>query len=518
MPKGQQENQNKVLGLQLRQNKRLESDKMSKKNPQTLGELKKSGYIPKSIKQEMRDNLIQFIRENKNPFEKIIGYDETVLQQVRTAILSKHDIILLGQRGQGKTRLLRSLTQLLDEQIPFLKDSPLHEDPFNPILKSSQKKVAELGDDTPIDWLSRSDRYGEKLATPDVNVADLIGDMDPIKAMNLKLAMDHEESIHFGLIPRCNRGLFVINELPDLQARIQVSLLNIMEERDIQIRGFKIRLPLDIMLAFSANPEDYTNRGRIITPLKDRIDSQIITHYPKALSVSQQITDQEANTQRDSVHIEIPDIVRKSLEQIAFEAREDKDYIDPASGVSVRLSITALESFLSHTEIRGLLRQEQSLTARLNDLESVIPAITGKIELVYEGEKEGPIKIARALIGKAVKSIFHEYFIDPYNKKTSNPEQNPYHPITKWFEAGNALTIDTQQNDTDYWETFNQIPEFESTMKKCMLEQQKSFKGLSEKISYAELLLEGLLLNSHISKENVADGYVYRDMMAGILG
>ena len=349
----------------------------------TLGELKETGYKSKSAKDELRNNLLNLIKNDKKRFEGIIGYDRSVLPQLENAILSRHDVLLLGLRGQAKSRILRQLATLLDEHIPIIKGSQLNEDPLNPISDKYKKLAGEAGDELEIDWLHRDLRFNEKLATPDVTVADLIGDLDPIKAVREKLDISNEEVIHWGIIPRTNRGIFAINELPDLQPRIQVALLNILEENDLQIRGFPIRIPLDMMLAFTANPEDYTNRGNIITPLKDRIASQINTHYPHNLQDSKTITKQEAWSDRGS-KIEIPDLLKTIIEEIAFRARES-EFVDQTSGVSARLTISAYENLLSNVERRAAINKEEDFYPRISDLYAVLPSVIGKVELVYEG-------------------------------------------------------------------------------------------------------------------------------------
>jgi magnesium chelatase subunit I len=359
-----------------------------------LGELKKSGYKSLNIKDEMRANLIANMQSGKSVFEGIIGFNDSVIPDLQRAILSRHNIILLGLRGQAKTRIARLMVNLLNEYIPVVDGSELNDDPLQPISRYAIDLIKKNSDETPIIWMHRSERYTEKLATPDVSIADLIGDLDPIKAAAQKLQYSDERVIHFGLIPRSHRSIFVINELPDLQARIQVALFNILQEKDIQIRGFKVRLPLDIAFVFTANPEDYTNRGSIVTPLKDRIDSQILTHYPKSITVAQQITAQEAKiTEEQQKKIFISELIRDLIEQIAFEAR-DSEYVDPNSGVSARLSISAYENLISAAERRMLLNKESKTYVRISDIFGVIPSITGKVELVYEGEQEGPIKIA----------------------------------------------------------------------------------------------------------------------------
>lgn len=339
------------------------------------------------------------------------GYENTVIPELERAILSRHNINFLGLRGQAKTRLARLMLNLLDEYIPVVEGSEINDDPLQPISRFATELIAEKGDKTPITWMHRSERFAEKLATPDVTVADIIGDVDPIKAANLKLSYADDRVIHYGMIPRANRCIFVINELPDLQARIQVALFNILQEGDIQIRGFKLRLPLDMQFIFTANPEDYTNRGSIVTPLKDRIGSQILTHYPKDIETAKIITQQEAKSdgrQTDSIHV--PELAKDLLEQIVFEAR-DSDFIDEKSGVSARLSITAFENLLSTAELRALKNGDDTTTIRLSDFLGIIPAITGKVELVYEGEQEGAAQVAYNLIGEAVKSLFPEFFL-----------------------------------------------------------------------------------------------------------
>ena len=402
------------------------------KNIKTLGELKEIKYQSKFIKDELRDNLIEKIKNKETTFEGVHGYENTVIPELERAILSRHNINLLGLRGQAKTRLARLMLNLLDEYIPVVEGSEINDDPLNPISRFAVELIKEKGDKTPIYWLHRSERFAEKLATPDVTVADIIGDVDPIKAANLKLSYADDRVIHYGMIPRANRCIFVINELPDLQARIQVALFNILQEGDIQIRGFKLRLPLDIQFLFTANPEDYTNRGSIVTPLKDRIGSQILTHYPVDIETARLITQQEAKlveTQKTAVIV--PDLARDLLEQIVFEAREN-EFVDAKSGVSARLSITALENLLSTAERRALISGDKITMLRLSDFVGVIPSITGKIELVYEGEQEGAAVVAYNLIGKAVKSLFIEFF-PKIGKLQKQGDESPYDDIVSWF-------------------------------------------------------------------------------------
>ena len=386
---------------------------MSKPTINTLGALKKGGYKSRTIKEELRENLIAKLQTKETIFEGIIGFDDTVLPDIERAILSQHNILLLGLRGQAKTRIARMMTQLLDEYMPIVAGSEIHDDPMQPLSRYAIDVIEEKGDKTPVEWVHRDERFVEKLATPDVSVADLIGDVDPIKAASLKLSYADERVIHFGLVPRAHRSIFVLNELPDLQARIQVSLFNILQEGDLQIRGFKLRFPLDIQFVFTANPEDYTNRGSIVTPLKDRIESQILTHYPKELDTALSITEQEARMSDDQkATIRVPDEIKQILELVSFQARES-DYIDEKSGVSARLSISARENLVSAAERRMYVNGEKKTIVRLTDFWGVVPAITGKVELVYEGEQMGVYEVAIDLIDKAIKELFLETFPDP---------------------------------------------------------------------------------------------------------
>ena len=458
----------------------------------------------------MRDNLIKFLKENKNPFEGIIGFDDTVIPDLQTAVLSRHDILFLGLRGQAKTKIARLMINLLDEFIPVVKGSELNDDPLNPISVYAKEILTKDGDGTRIDWMHRSERYTEKLATPDVSVADLIGDVDPIKAAALKLHYSDERVIHFGLIPRSHREIFVINELPDLQARIQVSLFNILQESDIQIRGFKVRLPLDIQFIFTANPEDYTNRGSIVTPLKDRIDSQILTHYPKSIEISKMITQQEAKLTEDQKQKIYPDeILLDLVEQIAFEAR-GSEYVDSKSGVSARLSISAFENLISTAERRRILNQEKETHLRISDLFGVIPSITGKIELVYEGEQEGPAKVAQILIAKAIRNNFSKYFPAPETlKKIQQP--NPYQPIIDWFKKGNKADLMMNLPDKDYEILLHKIPQLENVVKKY----QPSVNGNS-RLLLMEFFLFGLSEYSLLSRTKIEDGIQFSDMLSSM--
>lgn len=476
----------------------------------TLGELKQSGFRSKSIKDELRDNLIKFLKENINPFDGIIGFDDTVIPDLQTAVLSRHDILFLGLRGQAKTKIARLMINLLDEYIPIVDGSELNDDPLKPLSAFAKEIISRDADKTKITWIHRSERYTEKLATPDVSVADLIGDVDPIKAAALKLPYSDERVIHFGLIPRSHRGIFVINELPDLQARIQVALFNILQESDIQIRGFKVRLPLDIQFIFTANPEDYTNRGSIVTPLKDRIDSQILTHYPKNIAMSKSITQQEAKLTEDQKKKITPnEILQDLVEQISFEAR-GSEYIDAKSGVSARLSISAYENLISTAERRQIINSEKETHLRICDLYGVIPSITGKIELVYEGEQEGPAKVAQILIGKAIRNNFTKYFPTPDNlKKTQQP--NPFQPIIDWFKKGNKADLMMSLSDKQYKELLHNIPNLENIVKNF----QPSVNGNS-RLLLMEFLLFGLSEFSLLSRTKIEDGIQFRDMISSM--
>ncbi|WP_436517949.1 sigma 54-interacting transcriptional regulator [Ekhidna sp. To15] len=476
----------------------------------TLGELKNSGYKSKSIKQELRDNLIQSKKDGKEIFEGIWGYEDTVIPDVERAILSKHNINFLGLRGQAKTRMARMMTLLLDEFIPVVKGAPLNDDPLNPISKLARDKVEEHGDSTPIGWMHRDERYTEKLATPDVTIADLIGDVDPIKAASLKLPYSDERVIHFGLVPRSHRGIFVINELPDLQARIQVALFNILQEGDIQIRGFKLRMPLDVQFVFTANPEDYTNRGSIVTPLKDRIDSQIITHYPSSIEIGKKITNQEANlTKEQSDSIEIFDLAKDLVEQIAMEAR-DSEYVDAKSGVSARLTISAYENLVSACERRMLISGDERTSVRLTDFIGVIPAITGKVELVYEGEQEGPGIVANNLVGKAIRSQFINYFPDP-EKERKKDTGNPYEQLKDWFEKGNMVDLTFDASEKEYQKELKSIPGLEQLVDKYQKTPHKEFKYF-----LMEFALFGLAEYSMLSKHQLEQGMQFKDLFTSM--
>ncbi len=475
-------------------------------NIKTLGQLKASAYRPKTIKEELRDNLIKKIKAKETVFEGIIGYENTVIPDLERAILSKHNIILLGLRGQAKTRLARMMVNLLDEYIPVVEGSEVFDDPLKPLSRFALDLIEEKGDDTPINWIHRSERYAEKLATPDVSVADLVGDVDPIKAANLRLNYSDERVIHFGLIPRSNRCLFVINELPDLQARIQVALFNILQEGDIQIRGFKLRMPLDIQFIFTANPEDYTNRGSIVTPLKDRIESQILTHYPADLQQSRQITEQEADLKDEQVSsIQFNDLSKDLVEQIAFEARES-EFVDANSGVSARLTISAFENLASAAERRMLINNDKKTYVRVGDMWGLIPAITGKIELVYEGEQEGSFHVAQNLISKAIRTQFTQYFPDPELLKRQKKE-SPYQVIVDWFGKGNQFDLMVDLANDEYAKTLQSIP---GLLK--IVEDLHGDRTKDEKLYLMEFLLHGLAEYSQLSKGVIQSGFQFKDL------
>ncbi|MFY7743230.1 MAG: magnesium chelatase [Flavobacterium sp.] len=481
------------------------------KHIQTLGQLKAAGYQTKSIKDELRDNLRTKIKAGVPIFEGVHGFEHTVVPELERAILSRHNINLLGLRGQAKTRLARKMIELLDEYIPVVAGSEINDDPFQPISRYAQQLIAEKGEETPIEWLHRSERFAEKLATPDVTVADLIGDVDPIKAANLKLSYADDRVIHFGMIPRANRCIFVINELPDLQARIQVALFNILQEGDIQIRGFKVRLPLDMQFVFTANPEDYTNRGSIVTPLKDRIGSQILTHYPESLAIARTITEQEAKLNAEQTEaVYVPSIAKDLLEQIGFEARES-EFIDAKSGVSARMSITAYENLISTAERRALQNGNDTTTVRLSDFMGIIPAITGKVELVYEGEQEGAAVVANHLITAAVRSFFPAYF-PKIEKLERDPTVGPYAKLLEWFFTETGFELLDDATDVAYQQQLDAIPPLTELIEKYQ-------PGFPQRDTYflKELLLWGLVEFNKLSKDRMGEGFQFKDMYSNYI-
>ena len=517
----------------------------------TLSELRASGYQVRSVKDEMRSNLLGRIARRENAFPGIHGYERTVIPALYNAILSKHDIILLGLRGQAKTRLLRSLTLLLDERIPVIEGCDINDSPFQPTCKRCRRLIVERGDELPVAWLHRGERYREKLATPDVTVADLIGDIDPIKAANQRLTYSDEEVIHYGIVPRTNRGIFAINELPDLAPRIQVALLNILEERDLQIRGFPVRIPMDIVLVFSANPEDYTSRGNIITPLKDRIDSQILTHYPQNVSVAMRITQQEAWLERDQqTKIVVPEYISELIEQIAFVARES-ELVDQSSGVSARLTIAALELLHSNLERRAALTGDKVIFPRLSDLAMILPAITGKVEMVYEGEQQGAEVVARKLIGQAVGKLFELKFppieragvsaraererrsygdIDqddlddvfsgrarakrkgappPVEEPRAGSKSEPnYDVILGWFADGNQITVSDEQPFAEFFRELNRVPKLADTARKYVPSSSDE-----EQAFWMEMVLEGLHQALRLAREDLDSTITFHELM-----
>tara|TARA_B100000795_G_scaffold28904_1_gene19103 strand:- start:9871 stop:11334 length:1464 start_codon:yes stop_codon:yes gene_type:complete len=484
---------------------------MDIQNITTFGALKKAGYQYKSIKDELRRNLLEKLLKKETVFEGIHGYEHTVIPELERAILSKHNINLLGLRGQAKTRLARQMVTLLDEYIPVVAGSEINDDPFQPISRHAQNLISEKKDATPITWLHRDLRFSEKLATPDVTVADIIGDVDPIKAANLKLSYADDRVIHFGMIPRANRCIFVINELPDLQARIQVALFNILQEGDVQIRGFALRLPLDIQFVFTANPEDYTNRGSIVTPLKDRIGSQILTHYPETLEIARSITAQEtavAAAEKENVYV--PELAKDILEQISFEARES-EFIDSKSGVSARLSITAFQNLLSTAERRGLQNGDPETAIRLSDFLGVIPSITGKVELVYEGEQEGANEVAKQLIADAVKTQFLQYF-PKIEKLQKEGDDDPYQEVVNWFFEQTSFELLDTLDDQQYQLQLDRIEPLDDLI------HQYAPETPNDDIPFMkEFILWALVEMKKLSKYNLSDGIRFKDMYGGYI-
>lgn len=486
---------------------------MNHQDISTLGQLKASGYKCRSVKEEMRENLIASLRQQHDFLQEIKGYEDTVIPQLQTAILSRHNIILLGLRGQAKTRVARLMVRLLDEYMPIVAGSEINDDPLQPISRFALDTIAEYGDNTTIAWIHRDERYTEKLATPDVSISDLIGDVDPIKAATMKLTYADERVIHFGLIPRSHRCIFVINELPDLQARIQVALFNILQEGDIQIRGFKLRLPLDLQFVFTANPEDYTNRGSIVTPLKDRIDSQILTHYPKTVAISRAITEQEARlSDSQRKHVVASELVKHLIESISFEARAS-EYIDQKSGVSARLNISAFENIFSAAERRMILTHEKSAMLRIGDLYSAIPSITGKVELVYEGELEGISNVAFFLIGKLIRKEFEKIFPSPekIKKDKKTKHVSPYIGLVDWFNNGNSVDLLHDMRTAEYENTLRSVP----GLKELVTTYVPNIPA-SEQLLYMEFALHGLSEFSQISKHRLDRGMQFKDLMGSM--
>ena len=461
--------------------------------PRTLGELKEHGYRLRPVKDEMRANLIAKLRAGERVFPGIVGYDETVIPQLVNAILARHNVILLGLRGQAKSRIIRQLTNLLDEHIPVVAGSEVNDDPFNPISAYARQIIETEGDNTPINWVDRDARFVEKLATPDVTVADIIGDVDPIKAARGGHLLSDELTIHYGLLPRANRGIFAINELPDLAGKIQVGLFNIMQEGDVQIKGYPVRFPLDVMLVFSANPEDYTARGKIITPLKDRIGAEITTHYSADIQLGVEITRQEAWTKREDLGatLRVPDFIRELVEQIAFEARDDQR-IDKRSGVSQRMPITVTESVVSNAERRAILTGEAEVVPRISDIYAAVPSITGKMELEYEGEQVGATRIARDLIKRAAGEIFEGYFVGI-----------DFARAVRWFDEGNNLRLADTASAEECVNLLESVPDFINTV---VIPFDFNREDAPQLVSACEFALEGLYAQNKISR-NEEGGY-----------
>src|SRR5213592_2883633 len=453
--------------------------------PRTLGELKKSNYRSESVKDEMRRNLLRKLESNEPIFPGIIGFDDTVIPQISNAVLSRHNFILLGLRGQAKSRILRSLVMLLDEEVPFIAGCEINDEPLEPICRACHQRLEECGDATPIDYLPREQRFVEKLATPDVTIADIIGDLDPIKAARGGHALSSELTIHYGLLPRAHRGVFAVNELPDLAGKIQVGLFNIMQEGDVQIKGYPVRLNLDVALVFTANPEDYTARGKIITPLKDRIGSEILTHYPATVELGTAITQQEAWTARDGRPVRVPDFITELVERVAFEAREDKR-VDKRSGVSQRLPIAVLENVVSNAERRAIVTKEKSVVPRVSDVYAALPAITGKLELEYEGELQGPETIAKELIRRAAGKTFEA------RVGGANVDD-----IVHWFDEGGALKISVDERSEACLKGFSVVPGLFTLVDHAGLAAKKDPATM---VAACELILEGLVAEKRISR------------------
>jgi magnesium chelatase subunit I len=468
----------------------------------TFKELKNSGFKNKTINEEIQANLISRIKNKKSVFEGLWGYEDTVVPQLKKAILAGHHINLLGLRGQAKTKIARSMVDLLDDYMPIVKGSEINDNPFEPISKFARDLITEKGDETPISWVHKSDRFFEKLATPDVNVSDLIGDIDPIKAATLKLPYSDERVLHYGMIPRANRCIFVLNELPDLQARIQVSLFNILQEGDIQIRGFQLRMPLDVQFVFTANPEDYTNRGSIVTPLKDRIGSQIFTHYPKSIALARQITAQEAKvTNEDKSSIIIPNLAKDLLEEVAFEAR-NSEYVDAKSGVSARLTISAMENLIAAAKLRLIETEVENTTIRLVDFMSIIPSITGKIELVYEGEQEGADEVAKILIDNAVLKQFESIF-PRIPKLEKEGVKTTYTELIDWFDD-NYIELNYTDTDNEFYanlKTVNPLSEIIEEFGAELTDEDKYF--------CMELILWSLTTSKKLDKSENNTSYKF---------
>ncbi|HWX76932.1 MAG TPA: hypothetical protein VNY32_05625 [Candidatus Acidoferrales bacterium] len=450
----------------------------------TLGDLKKSGTAVLSVREEMRKNLVHCLEGSKRILPGIVGYDNTVIPEIENAILSGHHMVFLGERGQAKSRVIRGLINLLDERIPVVQGCEINDNPYKPICRACRKKAAELGDALPLEWIDRDLRYGEKLATPDVSIADLVGEIDPIKVAEGRYLAD-EETIHYGLVPRTNRGIFAINELPDLTEKVQVGLFNLMEEKDVQIKGYKIRLPLDVVIVASANPEDYTSRGRIITPLKDRFDVQIRTHYPKTLDDELAIMEQEAEAVAGrSRKVEVPRFMKEILGHLTFEARKSND-INQSSGVSVRVTINNYETLISNAEKRALRCKETEIVPRVSDLHAVLASTNGKIEMEYVGEDKKEEELVEKLLNRSIVKVFDQYF-----------SLNALHKVVEYFNSGWGVEVSDQMASQDYLEGIKEIPGLKEAIRTLGIQESPSLMA-----SATEFVLEGLHLHQKLNKE-----------------
>jgi len=450
----------------------------------TFGELKKSGIPVLSVRDEMRKNLVKYIESDKRILPGIVGYDDTVLPDIENAILSGHHMVFLGERGQGKSRIIRTLLSLLDERIPIIAGCEINDNPYHPICRACRTKAAQMGDALPVEWIDRDRRYGEKLATPDVSIADLVGEIDPIKVAEGRYLAD-EETIHYGLVPRTNRGIFAINELPDLTEKVQVGLFNLMEEKDVQIKGYKIRLPLDVVIVASANPEDYTSRGRIITPLKDRFDVQIRTHYPKKIEDELVIMEQEAtHLDQRSKKVEVPRFMKEILGNLTFEARKSND-INQSSGVSVRVTINNYESLISNAEKRALRCKENEIVPRVSDLHSLMASTSGKIEMEYAGEDKKEGELVEKLLNRSIVKVFDQYF-----------SLNSLQKIIDYFNQGWGIEVSDQMASQDYLEDIKQVPGLKEAIRSLGIQESPSLMA-----SATEFVLEGLHLHQKLNKE-----------------
>ncbi len=490
--------------------------------PRTVGALRASGWKSRSVKDEVRANLIEAKREGRTLFPGIVGFEKTVIPAIENALLARHDFILLGLRGQAKSRILRALSTFLDPWLPVVAGCEIRDDPLAPVCRRCRRLSKERGDSLEVDWIPPADRYREKLATPDVTVADLVGDIDPVKAAVERRTWADEESITYGIVPRTHRGIFAVNELPDLPARIQVAFLDILEERDLQIRGFPVRLPLDLLVVFSANPEDYTNRGSIITPLKDRIDSQVTTHYPRNAADSLAITRQEAWSRRDGpIRVRVDEALECAVEEAVFEARRS-EFVDPSSGVSQRAAISAMECIVSNAERRGLLSGETEVRARVADLFAAVPALVGKMELVYEGEQQGTEAVARRVLGVAVRRHFDARFPPVHGpkggRKRRAPDEPPpagdgaWQPVTAWFAAGNAVEVSDASAEADHRAALGQVEGLRD-----LVRRHAAPRDADEEALLMEWALEGLHQHSVIAREDLDGRVSFKDMLKEML-